>query len=173
MKKHNPVIILGSSNSQGDTYKIVSFLNTNFNIPIIDLGTKNISEFDYEHKNRGDDFIGLMKEITNNFDTIILATPIYWYTMSAKMKIFLDRFSDLLKIQKPVGRKLRGMNMAVVSCGSDKELKEGFHMPFKETANYLGMNYVGDVHTWVSENFIEENVRDEIRTFAEKIEVVE
>ena len=39
------------------------------------------------------------------------------------MKKFFDRISDCIKIEKETGRKLRGMEMAVLSCGSDNELK--------------------------------------------------
>ena len=140
------IIILGSANSNGETRKIVSFINEKTNYPIVDLRTKQISEFDYEFRNRNDDFHPLIKEIVNNYELIVFATPVYWYTMSGIMKIFFDRFSDCLKIEKETGRKLRGMQMAVVSCGSDNKLKAGFHMPFIESAKYLGMDYISNVH---------------------------
>jgi multimeric flavodoxin WrbA len=40
-------------------------------------------------------------------DQIILATPIYWYAVSAAMKNFLDRLSDLLELPDllPEGRR--------------------------------------------------------------------
>jgi len=31
-------------------------------------------------------------------DQVIFATPIYWYAVSPAMKVFLDRFSDLLEL---------------------------------------------------------------------------
>jgi multimeric flavodoxin WrbA len=49
-----------------------------------------------------------------------MVTPVYWYTMSGIMKVFFDRFSDLLRIEKDLGRKLRGKSMAVISCGADE-----------------------------------------------------
>lgn len=83
-----------------------------------------------------------------------MVTPVYWYSMSGTMKIFFDRISDCLK----TGKKLRGMDLAVVTSASDQILKSGFHMPFIETANYLGMNYIGDVHSWVIEGEIPDAV---------------
>lgn len=63
------------------------------------------------------------------------------------MKFFFDRISDLLRNEEIViGRKFRGKNMAVISCNGE-DLVGGFYMPFKESANYLGMNYLGNVHT--------------------------
>lgn len=159
------IIILGSSNSDGETRKIVSYVSEKTHYPIVDLKTKNISEFDYEFKNIEDDFHPLIKEIVNNYEIIVFATPVYWYSMSGIMKTFFDRISDCLKIQKETGRKLRGMEMAIISCGSDKKLKNGFHMPFIETAKYLGMNYISDVHCWIENETIPISVKNELNTF--------
>lgn len=41
--------------------------------------------------------------------------------------------------------------MAVISCNGE-DLVGGFYMPFKESANYLGMNYLGNVHTQLDED---------------------
>ncbi len=158
------IIILGSSNSNGDTRKIVSFISEKISYPVIDLKTKNIAEFDYEFKNKNDDFHPLIKEIVNTYEIILFATPVYWYSMSGTMKTFFDRISDCLKIAKETGRKLRGIEMAVISCGSDKELKNGFHMPFIETANYLGMNYTSDVHCWLENGTIPMEVQKNLNT---------
>jgi multimeric flavodoxin WrbA len=81
------IIILGSSNSNGDTKKIVSFVTEKTDYPMVDLETKNITEFDYEFKNKNDDFHPLITEIVNTYEIIIFTTPVYWYTMSGIMKI--------------------------------------------------------------------------------------
>lgn len=164
------IIILGSSNSNGDTYKAASFVSQQMNYSIIDLKTKNISEFDYEFKNRDDDFHPLIDKIVNQYDLIIFATPVYWYTMSGILKTFLDRISDCLKIEKDTGQKLRGMEMAILSCGSDKQLKDGFHMPFVETSKYLGMKYIGDVHCWVENNTLPDLVETKLKDFINQIQ---
>ncbi|MEM9648824.1 MAG: NAD(P)H-dependent oxidoreductase [Bacteroidota bacterium] len=163
------IILLGSSNSKGDTQKICSYVNDLTNYPIIDLKQKNIAEFDYEFRNRNDDFLSLIQEIVHNYDLIVFATPVYWYTMSGIMKTFFDRISDCLKIEKETGRKLRGMHMAVISCGSDKDLKHGFHMPFRETARYLGMNYLSDIHCWMENGSIPDAVQKELDGFTKSL----
>jgi multimeric flavodoxin WrbA len=136
---------------------------------IIDLKTKNIGEFDYEFKNADDDFIPLLKDIVKKYDTIVFATPVYWYTMSGIMKTFFDRISDCLKTEKDTGRKLRGKNMAVLSSASEDELKDGFLMPFKESANYLGMNYLGNVHGWQEDGKMPEIVNDRLVAFSKLV----
>lgn len=163
------VILLGSSNSHGDTRKMVDYVAEQTRFPIIDLKTKRIGEFDYEFKNRDDDFHPLIKEIVENYELIVFATPVYWYSMSGIMKTFFDRISDCLKTAKETGRKLRGMEMAVLSSGSDQILKEGFYMPFIESANYLGMKYSGDVHCWVEAEQIPEEVKGRLDAFVKHI----
>ncbi len=146
------VIILGTSRSEGNTKKVVDQLNKNHNFEIIDLNNKKIGYYSYDFIHKNDDFIPTAKYIVENFDTIIFATPVYWYTMSAIMKTFFDRISDLLRNEEIViGRKFRGKNMAVISCSNENDLVNGYYMPFKESANYLGMNYLGDIHGWVNE----------------------
>ena len=162
------VIIQGSSKSNGDTNTVVNYLNTTNQFDIIDLNTKSIGHFDYDFKNANDDFLEIMKEVIEKYDTIIFATPVYWYSMSGILKVFFDRISDLLKTEKDIGRKLRGKNMAMISCSNANDLKEGFSMPFIESANYLGMNYLGDIHTWVGDGDINVEAKKLIEDFRNK-----
>lgn len=163
------IIVLGSSNSNGETFKAAKYISDLTSYPIIDLKTKQILPFDYEFNNRNDDFLPLIRDIVENYDLIILATPVYWYTMSGTMKIFFDRISDCLKTEKETGRKLRGKDLAVLSSGSDRELKKGFLMPFIESANYLGMNYAGNIHSWLEDGQIPDEVIQEIDGFIKRI----
>ena len=163
------LIILGSSNSRGDTRKIVDAVRKKVDADLIDLNDLMIGYFDYEFKNSGDDFLPVMREIVENYDLIIFATPVYWYTMSGIMKVFFDRISDLLKTEKELGRKVRGKGMAVVSCGSDEILANGFHMPFVETAMYLGMTYKGSCHSWVKNGEIPKEVIGRLEVFGQRL----
>jgi len=82
--------------------------------------------------------------------------------MSAQMKTFLDRFSDLLKLRKDLGRKLRGINMKVICCSSDEEEYPEFWKPFQRSSEYLGMNYLGHAHTWLEEGQIPDDVKNRL-----------
>ncbi|MFT4523096.1 MAG: multimeric flavodoxin WrbA [Bacteroidia bacterium] len=144
--KVRKVIINGSSNANGETEKAVSQLILISKCDVINLKEYNITHFDYEHKNREDDFIELMKRIENGYDVLIFATPVYWYSMSGIMKVFFDRFSDLLSIEKAVGRKLSGKYMAAISSSNGDNLGDDFWLPFRKTATYLGMKYISDLH---------------------------
>lgn len=137
----NQIILIGSSRSNGNTRDVVTQIIEDIDIPIVDLSMLNISPYDYEYRNRTDDFMPLIERIII-FDTIVLATPVYWYTMSATMKIFIDRISDLLDIRKDLGRKLRGKKLFVIASFGTS-LPKGFEDAFSQTCEYLGIEYLG------------------------------
>ncbi len=148
------VIIQGSSRSNGDTFTVVNYIANKYGFDTIDLKKMQIGHYDYEFKNSNDDFLPTIKNIIERYETIIFATPVYWYSMSGILKVFFDRISDLLIHHKDLGRQLRTKQMAVISCSNANDLKDGFDMPFKASAEYLGMTYLGSIHTWVEKKVI-------------------
>ncbi len=160
------IIILASSRSNGDTFKSVSYLKDITGFEIIDLNQKDIGHYDYQFNNKNDDFNFLFKGIVQNYETIIFATPVYWYTMSGIMKTFLDRISYFLKNEKDYGRMLRGKNMAMISCSNEDDRPEEFNLPFSRSAAYLGMNYLGDMHSWIKQGALPQEVKEKINAFA-------
>jgi len=163
------IIIAGSARSDGNTRKIAEEMVSSWDsLDLVDLNDHNISYFDYAHANADDDFIPLVEHILN-YDLILFVTPVYWYSMSAIMKTFFDRISDLLTIRKDLGRLLRGKTMGSASCGSDDVLDKEFYYPFLQTARYLGMKYSGHLHTYVQDNDIPEDVVAGIREYIHKL----
>lgn len=153
--KNKAVIIVGSSRNQGNTMRVSEQISEKMNFDIINLNDYQISYYDYDSKNKDDDFLPLVKNIIEKYDTLIFSTPVYWYSMSGVMKVFFDRFSDLIRIEKDWGRKLRGKKMFVVSNTHDDELDYDFYLPFRLSAEYLGMQYWGNHHY----NCDEENLK--------------
>lgn len=142
MPNIKPLIIFGSSRSNGDTLRAINTVFQNSEqIPMIDLNQMNISYYDYENKNSDDDFLSIAEKIAIH-DPIILATPVYWYTMSAIMKTFIDRWSDVISIRKELGRKFRGKSIYIITA-YQVSLPKGFEDPFSQTADYMGMHYKG------------------------------
>ncbi len=146
------IIIKGSARKEGGLDTAVKVLVEHSGWEPIDLNDYDIGHFDYSHANKADDFIPLMRRILieENYDNIIFATPVYWYSMSGVMKVFFDRFTDLLTIEKELGRKLRGRKMAGFTSSGGGNLGEQFWLPFRETAGYLGMDFIGGLHTIAS-----------------------
>ena len=167
MKK---LILQTSSASHRNTHKLAQLLMAEREFDLIDLSTKNIGHFDYDFNNKNDDFLPLICKIIAEYELIIFLTPVYWYSMSGIAKVFLDRISDLLKIEKETGRKLRGKWMGAMACGSDSDEIEGFFVPFRLSADYLGMHYIGDAHAWVEDDQEPEpEVKAIVKTFTQKI----
>ena len=137
-------IVFGSSRSNGNTMIATKQIMEKINHSLlINLADYDINDFDYEHKNINDDFLKITKIILE-YDVIILATPIYWYTMSASMKRFVDRITDLLTVDKNSGRVLRNKKLAIISSyATHPEGKDGFEPVFINIAQYLGMKYLG------------------------------
>ncbi|WP_338761205.1 NAD(P)H-dependent oxidoreductase [Bernardetia sp. ABR2-2B] len=166
------LIIQGSARKYGNTNKIVNYIQEKLDCDFIDLKNYTISNYDYDSRNKNDDFLPLMREVAD-YDLIIFATPVYWYAMSGIMKTFFDRITDCLKIEKETGRKLRGKQMAMVCCGSDKDavlaIEKEFEMPFRESASYLGMDYKGSGYTWIANEDISEEVIQNLDKFIAKI----
>lgn len=149
MKK---VVIVGSSRAKGDTFKVSSQLIEKAQWDLINLSDYKFGYYDYTNKNKKDDYLDLMNEIILKYDTLIFATPVYWYAMSGIMKVFFDRITDLLTVEKGLGRKLRGKKMAVISSSTGDHLNENFWIPFVKTADYLGIKYLGNRHTIAGRN---------------------
>ena len=141
------IALFSSSRRVGNTGRLIDRIALELTIEVIDLTTLRMSPYDYDHRNRNDDFEPLMKRVLAH-DQIIFATPIYWYAMSPAMKVFFDRFSDLLELPDllSAGRRLRGKNAYVVCTSVCEEPSAEFIGAFLETFNYLGMQFGGVAH---------------------------
>lgn len=152
-EKRNPIIIFGSARSDGKTLKAIKAVIKDQPIPIVDLRELSISHYDYNYENRNDDFIPLAEKMVR-YNPIILATPVYWYTMSALMKTFIDRWSDLLHIRKDIGRRLTNKELFVITSYGDS-MPKGFEEAFAQTCEYLDMQYKGCYYFYSGDDSIE------------------
>jgi multimeric flavodoxin WrbA len=135
-------IILGSARNQGNTHQLAQRVAHDIQAALFNLADYDITPYDYAHHNRIDDFLPLMKQVLG-FDHLILASPVYWYAPSSSMKMFLDRLSDLITIEKDMGRQLRKKSAALLATGSDLTAPPCFEDIFQRTYNYLGITYQG------------------------------
>lgn len=163
------LIIWGSSRANGETFSSVQALNKTINANCFDLTKSDMSYYDYDHKNQSDDFLTISQHMISATN-IIFATPVYWYSMCAPMKVFFDRLSDLLGIRKQDGRALAGKNTYLVANGTDTQLPEGFEVPFKRTSDYFDMHYKGAhfLHTGNNET-LKKTTWDALHDFSQKI----
>jgi len=141
------IALLSSSRRRGNTGQLTDRIALELGIEVIDLAGLRISAYDYEHRNRGDDFEPLMRRVLAH-EQIILASPVYWYAVSPAMKVFLDRISDLLELPELLaeGRRLRGKNAYIVCTSVCEEPAAQFMGALRETFDYLGMCFAGVAH---------------------------
>lgn len=111
---------------------------------VVNLSERNIQPFEYEVLHHRDAFDQIVAHMLASRH-IVFATPVYWYAMSGPMKVFIDRFTDLLSHRDPGrrGRQLEGRHVWLLANGTDPDLPEGFEVPFRRTATYLGMQWEG------------------------------
>jgi multimeric flavodoxin WrbA len=144
--KSEVLVILGSSREDSNTLTAVKNLCPFAEYELLDLRNFNINHYNYDHKiNATDDFHSIASKL-DVAHTVIFATPVYWYSMTGRMKVLFDRFTELLSTYKEVGKRLRTKKCYVISCGTDAELPEGFEVPFRLTAKYFNMEYCGALY---------------------------
>jgi multimeric flavodoxin WrbA len=141
------IALFSSSRRHGNTGQLMDRIALELGCEVVDLAALRMSAFDYEHRNRDDDFEPLMSRVLTH-KQIIFATPIYWYAVSPAMKVFLDRISDYLDLPDllPMGRRLRGKSVYVVCTSISDEPSVAFTDAWRDTADYLGMRFGGLVH---------------------------
>jgi multimeric flavodoxin WrbA len=141
-EESRPFVLIASSRSNGHTAALVNAAFPDDAGAIVDISARQIGYYSYTNQSAGDDFIPVVERGLRH-PLWVVATPLYWYTMSAQAKTFLDRLSDLLEFRKDLGRQLRGKYLAVLCTGTDAAEPPHFAEPFELTANYLGMRYLG------------------------------
>jgi multimeric flavodoxin WrbA len=160
------IALFASSRRHGNTGQLMDQVSQALEIEVIDLGDKVISAFDYQHRNRKDDFEGVMARVLE-FEQIIFASPVYWYAVSAPMKTLLDRISDLLDVPELLaqGRALRGKHAHVVCTSIVDQVPPSFINAFQETFSYLGMRFGAVAHVNCVDGYIPSRHEGEVQSF--------
>ena len=91
---------------------------------------------------QNDDF-NLVATKVETADGIVFATPIYWFSFSAKLKAVIDKFYSFCVAHKDVS----GKKVALLACGEAREAVtgDGIIATYHLIADYLGWENVGEV----------------------------
>ncbi|HSI89992.1 MAG TPA: NAD(P)H-dependent oxidoreductase [Adhaeribacter sp.] len=166
--RKSPLIILGSARRNSDTEKFVHKVFKEPEYSLVDLLDFEIAPYNYEGSYpETDDFYRIIETILAH-RVIVFATPVYWYSMSAIMKNFFDRLTDLVTVKKEYGRKLKGKKVFLIAVGADPALPDGFQVPFQLTAAYLGMDFQANIYHSVKAVDPEEEAL-QLKTFTSQI----
>jgi multimeric flavodoxin WrbA len=164
------IALFGSSRRNGNTGQLIDHIATELHVEVVDLGQLRMSPYDYEHRNRDDDFEPLMQRVLE-FDHLIIASPVYWYAVSPPVKVFLDRISDYLDIPELLqhGRRLRGKTGHIACTSIYETAPTPFVGSLTETFTYLGMRFGGIVHANCSDGYSRSVHESEVATFVRLI----
>jgi multimeric flavodoxin WrbA len=161
------IALFGSSRRGGNTGQFVDDIAEQLDMEVIDVGQLRISAYDYEHRNRGDDFEQVMKRVLD-FERIVIASPVYWYAVSPPVKIFMDRLSDFLELPDllAAGRRLRGKSGYIVCTSVYEHAPAPFVNALADTFKYLGMHFGGIAHANCRDGYSRKSHEPEVQAFA-------
>ncbi|MCB0636469.1 MAG: flavodoxin family protein [Lewinella sp.] len=142
------IIVFGSSRGEGNTALIARYLGDKLGCPVRDLNDYPMVPYAYDNVYpENDRYLALMEELVG-YHEWLLVSPVYWYAMSAQMKIFFDRISQVLRHREDLLEALHGTRMWAICVSSDSDEIPGFFEPFRLSAKYLHMDYLGYLHAW-------------------------
>ena len=142
--------VLGSARGDGDAAGLLDATLAGRPARRFDIGSLRVRDYAYGGPDGDDDFVTVARALAES-DAVVFVTPVYWYAMSAVLKRFFDRLTDLVTVRKSLGRQLAGRSVWLVACGSDAALPPGFEVPFRQTAAYFGMDYCGAHYALMSD----------------------
>ena len=165
-----PTALFASSRRHGNTGRLMDRVAQELGIQVVDLAQRRMSTYDYEHRNRHDDFEPLMQEVLSH-EQIIFASPVYWYAVAVPMKVFLDRLSDLLDVPELLdqGRRLRGKLGYVLCTSIEDQADRQFLEAWRSTFAYLGMRYGGVLNANCREGYVAAGYEADIEAFVRRV----
>jgi len=161
-KESNVLALLGSPRKQGNSRLLANHImigaeSRGATIESIYLNGLDIKSCQgcyacQKEESRGcivnDDMQGLYPKIIQA-DALIIASPVYWFSMSAQTKIFMDRCMALFN-ENPKEGPLYGKNIAIAMTYGDKDAFSSGCInalrTFQDAYNFVGADIVGMVY---------------------------
>ncbi|MEB6269385.1 NAD(P)H-dependent oxidoreductase [Staphylococcus epidermidis] len=140
--------LFGSSRKDGNSMVALEYITNNIKYNFIYLYNSNIDKVqDNRHNEMSDTHSDDYEEIINNViksDIIIFLTPLYWYSMSASMKLFIDRWTETLRNSeiKDFKKNMSQKKYFIVIIGGDnpKVKSKPLVNQFKYIFEFMGIN---------------------------------
>lgn len=89
-----------------------------------------------------DDDFNAEAEVIETADTVVIVTPLYWYTFPAKLKAMIDKFYSFYIGKRGIGGK---ECILMVTAEGDAEPMEGIRFSWRHTHELLEWKPVGEV----------------------------
>lgn len=100
----NKILFMNASpNKNGSTVNIANMLLKDSSYDVMEMSNYNVSQYGAIRDN---DQIKDMLNIIKDYDTLVIGTPVYFYTVSGILKTFIDRLYLLDEAECLKGKKL-------------------------------------------------------------------
>ncbi|HEV2567925.1 flavodoxin family protein [Sphingomonas sp.] len=139
------LVILASARSRGNTAIAVERLASRMGRrpEVADMCRMNIVPFSY---GSGDcDDVARLRRAISESSSVVFATPVYWYAMSALLKTLLERLGDPSH-QPPGAGTGWERSTWLIATGGDPVLPLGFEVPLIRAATAMRMHWGGTVY---------------------------
>src|SRR5688572_16593269 len=146
------VVIFGNSSKPDQSRSLADEVAREFGFKVLDLADYDINQ------EINDPLIEVIENIIHA-DTIIFATPVYCYSMSARMKLFLDRLTDLVRIDEELKAMLRGKRGLLLSTGNEAAAPRYLEETFSLLLASLGIEYSGMLYRPRDTDFTSAQIR--------------
>ena len=139
--------LYSSARPDGNTFQLVNTFNQLATGEICYLDNLHIEQYDYQFRNQHDDFVSIIDRMLN-VDVIILASPVYWYSLTPTFRRFFDRLTDLTELPqlKVKGKMLREKSFYLFATSVHPKAPESFISPVQKTLEYFGWKFGGTMH---------------------------
>lgn len=141
------LVLYSSARPDGNTFQFANTFNQHIPSEMCYLDSLQIAQYDYLYRNQEDDFTDVIDKMLR-VDVIILASPVYWYSMTPAFRCFFDRFTDLTELSdlKSKGKKLRDKSFYLLATSANQQPPISFTFPVEKTFEYLGWPFMGTHH---------------------------
>ncbi|KYG88882.1 flavodoxin family protein [Metasolibacillus sp. FSL H7-0170] len=144
------LLLTGSTRNDGNSEELAHLALKDLPYEAIQLKDLHIKPIeDLRHTPEGfhpvdDDYTKVLEAILRS-DMLVLATPIYWYSMSGTMKNVIDRFSHAIRDTRypNVTAHLKTMKAVVIAVGGDQPRIKGLPLiqQCQYTFDFLGIEF--------------------------------
>lgn len=145
-------VIYGGTRSNGNTETLTKRAVKDLEVDSIYLSDFRIRPIeDMRHAEEGfpnveDDYNTVLSRMMQH-DVLIFATPIYWYSMSGQMKLFVDRWSQTMRDPqfKDFKKEMAHKQAYVIAVGGDAPYIKGLPMiqQFTYIFEFFGLAFEG------------------------------
>ncbi len=128
------IFMNGSPNKSGNTFRIGEEILKGVNHDILQMSDYKVYQYGQVYE---DDQINEIFKHLENVDTIVIGTPVYWYTVGGILKTFIDRLYLLREAEV-----LKGKNLYFFAQGSapDEKTTETIEHLVSRVAEFMKMN---------------------------------